>query len=140
MKVGIAKTDITTFQEGVAMLGYGKPFNIMKSIESRLYARAFVFKDENGNKVAFVNNEICFITQSLKNGVVNYLNNHHPEFGYTDSNILLNAQHTHSGPSGYSHYGLYNASTPGFVEEIYNNLVEKISKSIIEAENNFVQV
>ena len=53
MKIGTAKVDITAFKEGVAMLGYGKPFNIMKSIETRLYARAFVFK--NGEeKFAYV--------------------------------------------------------------------------------------
>lgn len=138
MKIGIAKSDITTFQEGVAMLGYGKPFNIMKSIETRLYARAFIFKNNN-SKVAFVNCEICFITQSLKNGILEYLNENHPNFKYTDENLLLNAQHTHSGPSGYSHYGLYNASTPGFVSEIYNQLIEKISACIISAEKEFIE-
>ena len=138
MKIGIGKSDITTYKEGVVMLGYGKPFNIMKSISTRLYSRAFVFK-EGKTKVAFVNCEICFITQSLKNGVLELLNKQHPKFGYTDKNLLLNAQHTHSGPSGYSHYGLYNASTPGFVYEIYEGLVKRISNSIIEAEKEFIE-
>lgn len=129
MKVGVAKTDITAFKEGVAMLGYGQPGNIMTRIETRLYARAFVFETAK-EKIAYVHCELCFITQSLKRGVVEKLKN----YGYTDHNILLNAQHTHSAPGGFSYYGLYNAATPGFVQEIYDKLVESISQSIVNAE------
>lgn len=137
MLVGIAKSDITTYKEGVAMLGYGQPANIMKSIATRLYARAFVFKNTENQKVAFVNCELCFITQSIKRGVLQHLTENHPEFNYTDHNLILNAQHTHSAPSGYSHYGLYNAAAPGFVREIYTDLVNKIALSIVQAEQNF---
>jgi neutral ceramidase len=136
MKIGVSKTDITAYKEGVAMLGYGQPFNIMKSIETKLYARAFVFKNAH-SKIAYVHCEICFITQSLKSGVLNLLNKEYPQFGYTDQNLLLNAQHTHSGPSGYSYYGLYNAAAPGFVSEIYTQLVIQITEAIIAAEKNF---
>lgn len=137
MQVGSAKTDITAYKEGVAMLGYGQPANIMKSIETKLYARTFIFKNSQNHKVAFVNCELCFITQSIKSGVLQLLTDKNPELNYTDSNLVLNAQHTHSGPSGYSHYGLYNAAAPGFVREIYTELVAKISDSIIAAEQNF---
>ncbi len=137
MEIGVGKSDITAYKEGVAMLGYGKSANIMKRIETNLYARAFVFK--NGDeKVAFIHCEICFITQSLKRGVLQYLNTHYPKFKYTDQNLLLNAQHTHSGPSGYSHYGFYNAASPGFVIEIYKKLVLQISEAIIQAEKQFI--
>lgn len=137
MKVGIAKSDITAYKEGVAMLGYGQPANIMKRVETKLYARAFIFKNNENEKVAFVNCELCFITQSIKSGVLQYLTDNHPAFSYNDHNLVLNAQHTHSGPSGYSHYGLYNAAAPGFVREIYSELVFKISQAIIAAEQNF---
>lgn len=136
MKIGTAKVDITAYKEGVAMLGYGKPFNIMKRIETRLYARAFVFKNDH-SKIAYVHCEIAFITQSLKSGVLNLLNTNYPEFGYTDHNLLLNAQHTHSAPGGFSFYGLYNAAAPGFVHEIYTKLVLQITETIVEAEKEF---
>jgi len=138
MRIAKAKVDITAYKEGVAMLGYGQPFNIMKSIETRLYARTFIFKTES-YKVAYIHCELCFITQSLKRGVLQFLNKNYPQWEYNDHNLLLTAQHTHSAPSGYSYYGLYNAAAPGFVQEIYDNLVIQISKSIIEAEQSFVE-
>lgn len=140
MQVGIAKSDITAYKEGVAMLGYGQPANIMKSIETRLYARAFIFKNQDDSKVAFVNCELCFITQSLKRGVLLFLNENHPELQFNDHNLVLNAQHTHSAPGGYSHYGLYNAAAPGFVREIYVDLIRGISESIVSASKNFQDV
>lgn len=135
MKVGFSKTDITAYKEGVGMLGYGKPSNIMKSIATRLYARTFVF-EMHDTKVAYVLCELCFITQSLKKGVLEKLNIEYPHLGYQDHNLLITAQHTHSAPGGFSFYGLYNAAAPGFVREIYMELVDKITLSIVQAEQN----
>ena len=49
---------------------------------------------------------------------------------------MLTAQHTHSGPSGFSYYGLYNISTPGFSMEVYRMVVDGIVASIVAAEQN----
>jgi neutral ceramidase len=135
LQIGVAKADITAFKEGVGMLGYGIYYNIMESIETNLYSRAFVFKNED-RKVAFVNCEICFITPSVKRGVVKKLSRKYPELNYSDANVLLTAQHTHSGPGGYSYHGIYNMTSPGFVIEIYNKIVDGIVESIVEAEKN----
>ena len=60
---GSAKKDITYFKPGVGMMGFGMWFNIVKEVETPLFARAYVFIDqESGKKVAYVNAEICFIT------------------------------------------------------------------------------
>jgi len=64
------------------------------------------------------------------------LKHHLPEFKYDEDNLMITAQHTHSGPSGYSYYGLYNLSTPGFVLEIYRKIVDGIVEAIVKAENN----
>lgn len=139
MLLGSAKADITAFKEGVGMLGYGVNYNIMESIETPLFARAFVFKNEI-NKVAFVNCEIAFITPSIKKGVIKKLNRKHKELAYNNHNLLLSAQHTHSGPGGYSHHGLYNMNSPGFVIDIYNKIVNGIVEAIVKAENEFDEV
>lgn len=134
-QIGAAKTDITAFKKGVGMLGYGLYFNTMESIETRLYARTFIIIDPaKGTKVCFINCELGFITIALKKGVIKELRSRNPNCGYDDDNLMLTAQHTHSGPSGYSYYGLYNISTPGFVMEIYQKLVKSIADSVIEAE------
>ena len=49
---------------------------------------------------------------------------------------MINAQHTHCAPGGYSHYPLYNTSIPGFIIEVYEELVDGIVTSILDAEKN----
>lgn len=135
MLVGCAKSEITAFVKGVGMLGYGMFFNKMKDIATPLYCRAFTFKNENQIVVIAIC-ELAFITDSLKQGILQKLEAYH----ISDINLLLLAQHTHSGPGGYSHYALYNFTTPGFVPEIYNQLVEKISQSIIQSIKNIGEI
>ena len=127
--------DITAFKKGIGMMGYGMHFNTVEKVETPLSARAFIFKDSSSQKkIVFVNAEMCFITISIKSGVVKKLQENHPQFGYTMDNVLLTAQHTHSGPGGYSHYGLYNLSIPGFVPVVYQTIVNGIVEAIVLAE------
>lgn len=134
-EVGVGKAVITAFKPGVGMMGYGMFHNRVEGVETDLHARAFVIKDLSSNKkVVFVNAEIAFITISIKRGVMKRLDRHHAELGYKAENVLLSAQHTHSGPAGYSHYGLYNISTPGFVPEVYQTIVDGIVDAILQAE------
>lgn len=134
--IGTGRADITAFVKGVGMLGYGIHYNTMESVETPLSARAFIFADEAGKKVCFVNCELCFITVAIKKGVLKRLHRKHPEFGYDEDNLMITSQHTHSGPGGYSYYGLYNLSVPGFVMEVYKKIVHGITDAIVAAENN----
>ena len=134
-EVGTGKADITGYKPGVGMLGYGMFNNRVNGVETKLYARAFVIKDLSSNKkIAFVNTETCFVTISVKRGVIKRLKRKHAELDYDHDNVLMASQHTHSGPGGYSHYGLYNISTPGFVPEVYQAIVEGITEAILQAE------
>ena len=135
-EIGTGICDITAFKKGIGMMGYGMHFNTVEEVETPLSARAFVIRDSaSSKKFVFVNAEMCFITISIKNGVVKKLHEEHPEFGYTSDNVLLTAQHTHSAPGGYSHYGLYNLSIPGFVPEVFQTIVNGIVEAIIQAES-----
>lgn len=135
MLIGTGKADITAFFHNAAMLGYAMFHHIMKEVESPLHARTFTFEDGK-QKVAFVNCELGFITPSLKRGVLDHLRKYHPEFGYTNSNLMLTAQHTHCAPGGYSYYVLYNTAVPGFINEVYEKIVHGIVESIVKAEGN----
>ena len=136
-QVGSAKSDITAFVKGVGMLGYGIHYNTMESIETPLSARAFIFYDKSTDrKICYVNCEIAFVTIAIKKGVLKTIERKHPEYRYDEDNLMITAQHTHSGPSGFSYYGLYNLSTPGFVMEIYKKIVDGIVEAIIKAEGN----
>jgi len=135
-EIGTGICDITAFKKGIGMMGYGMHFNTVEAIETRLSTRAFVIKDSlTQKKVVFVNAEMCFITISVKSGVVKKLQKNYPQFGYTSDNVLLTAQHTHSAPGGYSHYGLYNLSIPGFVPEVFETIVNGIVEAIVKAES-----
>src|ERR1035437_6334355 len=133
--------DITAFKKGVGMMGYGMHFNTVEAIETPLSARAFIFRDSiSQKKIVFVNAEMCFISISIKSGVVKKLQGIYPQFGYTMDNVLLTAQHTHSAPGGYSHYGFYNLSIPGFVPEVYQTIVNGIVEAIVLAESTIQPV
>jgi neutral ceramidase len=136
-EVGVGKADITTFKLGVGMMGYGMYYNIVKGVETDLWARAMVIRDTTtGKKVVLVNAEICFITIAIKRGVWKKLRRKHEELGFQEDSIMLSAQHTHSAPGGYSHFGLYNMSIPGFVPEVYQTVVDGIVDAIVEADTN----
>jgi neutral ceramidase len=134
-EVGTGKADITAFKKDVGMMGYGMFHNRIVGIETPLYARAFVIRDlTTKRKIAFVNAEIAFITISIKRGVMKKLKRHHADLEFEPDNVFLTAQHTHSGPGGYSHYGLYNIAVPGFVPEVYQTIVDGIVSAIVEAD------
>lgn len=138
-QIGCGKADITAFVKGAGMLGYGLYFHTMEGIETSLFARAFVIADEaKGTKLTIVNCELGFITIALKKGVLAELERRKPNSGYTEETLMLTAQHTHSGPGGFSYYGIYNISIPGFVPEIYKKLVTGITDAIEQAEANKV--
>ena len=136
-EVGVGKADITAFKLGVGMMGYGMYYNIVKGVETDLFARALVIRDTvTGKKIALVNVEICFITIAIKRGVWKKLRRKHEDLGFQEDAIMLTAQHTHSAPGGYSHFGLYNMSIPGFVPEVYQKVVDGIVDAIVEAHEN----
>src|SRR5437762_1852743 len=132
-QVGTGKADITAFVKGTGMLGYGIYYNTMESVETPLSARAFIFIDPSSNrKICFINCEVCFITIAIKKGVLKTLERKYPELQYDEDNLMITAQHTHSSPGGYSYYGLYNLSVPGFVMEIYKKIVDGIVEAILK--------
>ncbi|HRI28008.1 MAG TPA: neutral/alkaline non-lysosomal ceramidase N-terminal domain-containing protein [Chitinophagales bacterium] len=136
-QVGVAKEDITAFVYGKGMMGYAVPTHIVTDVETPIHVRAFVIRHKNtGKTVALVNAEICFYTIAVKDAVVKKLQQEYPQMGYTDANVLLSAQHTHSAPGGYSHYVLYNVAIPGFQPKVFDAIVNGTVKAIVKATQN----
>lgn len=134
-EIGAAKKDITCFIKGVGLFGYGMHFHRAQDIETRLFARAFTFKDsQTGKKSAYVCAEIMSCSISVKKGVLSKLHKEFPELGYTADNIMIAGTHTHSAPGGFSHYALYNFTISGFVPKVYEKLVNGIVEAIVEAD------
>ena len=133
-KVGLAKTDITAYQKGAAMLGYSMAFNTSEGVKMKLHARTFVIEDAQNHKIAVVVCELGFITQELKTAVIEILQQKFHNEGFTDENVLITAQHTHCGPAGFSHHPSYNMAVPGFIPHVFDSLANRIARGILQAD------
>lgn len=127
MDVSLAKIDITPEIRGISMLGYGNPKNIIKGVETPINVRSCCFRDTDGFHYFMLNYELCFITDSLYTPLREYLES---KLGSDNFIIHLSAQHTHSAPSGYDHYALYNMPTPGFVESVHSKIISSSKEAI----------
>ncbi|MEM6269418.1 MAG: neutral/alkaline non-lysosomal ceramidase N-terminal domain-containing protein [Bacteroidota bacterium] len=137
-EVGTGLAEITAFKKDIGMMGYGMHWNTVTDIETPLLARAFLFRSPDRDQaVGIVICDMCFVSQAVKSGVMKKLRRKHPEIALTEASLMLLAQHTHSGPGGYNHYGLYNISVPGFVPEVYQQIVAGITEAIRQAWNHF---
>lgn len=134
--IGAGIYDITGPAAEQGMMGYGMLKQKTGGISQRLWARAFVIESPcNGKRIVFVNADLGHIFQGIKQQVVLKLKE---KYGnrYDDSNILLTATHTHSGPGGYSTYAFYNLTTLGFSRDNFNTIVNGIVAAIDRAQNN----
>lgn len=73
---------------------------------------------------------------AVKQELVKRLQNRFGDTLYTQSNIILSATHTHSGPGGYSHHLLYNAISLSFDPANFEVIVNGIFESIVKADKN----
>ncbi|WP_369381338.1 neutral/alkaline non-lysosomal ceramidase N-terminal domain-containing protein [Streptomyces sp. cg36] len=119
---GIA--DITGEAAECGMLGYGKADQRTEGIHTRQRARAFAFADPAGRRALLVVCELPLMADSVVREVLRRL----PE-GYDAANVMLTATHTHCGPGGYFHHGLYNGTTGGFREATFRAITDGITEA-----------
>jgi neutral ceramidase len=131
MRVSTKKIDITPEVRGISMLGFGNPHNIVKGVETPINSRVIAIEDDNKNLIFFISMEICFITDSLYYELTRFAHSLNPK-----SIVLSMAQHTHSAPSGYDHYALYNMPTPGFVPKVLAKYLDQTKLAMQEAFDN----
>ena len=125
--VGFSKTDISTFEPGMAMLGWGREDNIPRGVAEPLYARAMVVRTDE-RALAYVCADLCFVSAALRQAVVDGLARE--AIAIAPHDLLLGATHTHSGPNGFSHAFFYDLSGPGFSPSVFDALVGGILDAI----------
>ncbi len=129
--VGRSIVDMTPDVKGIGMLGYGNPNNYVTGVETPISCRVLWIKNPRSNKqVVFVNMEICFPTQSIRTEVEKMIKE---EWHLKEEDLVLTTQHTHSAPSGYTHYALYSMSTPGFCQEVLDCYSVAVVKGLKKA-------
>ncbi|RJS46813.1 neutral/alkaline non-lysosomal ceramidase N-terminal domain-containing protein [Nocardioides cavernaquae] len=132
--VGRGIADVTGEPANNGMMGYGDLAQLTSGIHQRQRSRAFIVVDRRtGRRVVHVVADIGMIFQSVRDEVLERLR---ARYGakYGESNVMLTATHTHAGPGGYSHHGLYNVTTGGFHRKTYEAIVSGIVTSIVRAD------
>jgi neutral ceramidase len=133
-QIGMSKVELTKFIENIGMMGWGDPLQRVKGVLSPIYVRTAIIDDaQNQTKIAFVCAEICFISLAIRQYVIKELMEKYHYLGIGEENLMLSATHTHSTPSGYSHYILYNISGGGFCPELVTHYGQCIIESILQA-------
>ncbi len=138
-RFGAAKHDVTDYRPGLGMAGFAYTEQRTAGVpQSKLFARAFVIEENTAaavpHRVVIVVADIWTCTQAVKSAVVERLNAANPSVTYRPDNILISGTHTHSGPGGYSHYFLYNYTSGGFDQLVFDTIVEGIVLAIRAAE------
>ncbi len=133
-RVGVGKSDITGPAGDIAMFGFSKEGQSTAGIHFRLFVRAFVIAEPEGeNRAAIAVADIGSVPHEIQREVVDRLGR---RFGgaYSMSNTLLTATHTHSGPGGYWHYGGGDSPLGSpFNKAHFDHIVDGIVDAIAQA-------
>src|SRR5690625_1104873 len=128
-KAGASRQEVTSWEEGIYLFGWGNPNNKALGVATPLYARALVL-DDGTTPIALVLVDIGVITYTIRRFTLQALRDAFPDCPIRDEHILLTATHTHSAASGYSEYLFYGLSGPGVSQTIVNTYAQGIAKAI----------
>src|SRR5947209_116331 len=85
------------------MMGWVRSDALSTGRQSRLYARAIVLQ-EGSRKIALVAEDL----NGIPGGMLAAAANLDSDIGFSQSNVLDSASHTHSGPAGFYNFPTYN--------------------------------
>jgi hypothetical protein len=104
---GVGQADITP-RTGYYLGGWTRQDRVAQGQHTRLWARALVLQ-RGDRKVALVALDLFMVPGGLVKHVGDALANR----GFSESNLLVSASHTHSGPGGYANFKTFNTAAPG---------------------------
>ncbi|MBX3230638.1 MAG: neutral/alkaline non-lysosomal ceramidase N-terminal domain-containing protein [Labilithrix sp.] len=128
----MGRADITVYERGMCMFGWGQPENVALGVALPLYARALVVECPNTRRrVGYVCADLGFISQHLRQKVLERI----AERGVMldEHDVMITATHTHSGPNGYSTYLFYSVTGPGFAPRVVDGLARGIVRALERA-------
>lgn len=94
-KAGTATVKVTP-QKMLWMAGYAARKKPAEGKVQELFAKALALQDEQGNKLVFVTLDLIGVPQAMRRTVAERAQK---EFKLPPANLVMNASHTHSGPS-----------------------------------------
>ncbi len=105
MQGGVAKVKVVFRTRQVHLYGYGRLSHKAVGAETDLFARAFIFRQEN-RQIAFLILEAYLVSHHLKVEILTRLLQKNPTTALRLDNLMLCAQNTHSAPSAQLHPAL----------------------------------
>lgn len=120
-KAGTAAAIITPKQP-MAMAGYAfRKKDPSQGTEQDLFAKALAIEDGDGNRVLFITLDLAAVSRQLRTQVTAELERRHK---LSPANVVLNASHTHCGPS------YYGAEAKAYFETLVGTLVEVSGRAL----------
>ncbi len=132
---GAAKVDITPLA-GIPLGAHSIEGGIGIALWTRLWARAIVLEDAEGEPLVLVVCDLWSIPAGLSDAVIERVREAHDLTMLERRHVLIAATHTHHGPANLSSNRLYNrAAAPemGFDPELHAFLVDRIADAIASA-------
>ena len=109
--------------------GLWRPKKPSEGVAQKLNAKALALEDAAGNRLVAVTLDLISVPRAIREGVESQVRERH---GLRPESLLLNASHTHSGPSPYA-WGVPDPAYVGKAEAYGRELEEKIVRVIGEA-------
>ena len=106
LSAGGGKADITP-RTGYYLGGWTRQDRVAQGQHTRLWARALVLQ-RGERKVALVAIDLFMVP----GGLVKHVGDALASRGFSESNLLVSASHTHSGPGGYANFRTFNTAAP----------------------------
>jgi neutral ceramidase len=142
LRAGAGRADITP-PTGYFMMGWVRGDAVLQGAHTRLYARAIVL-ERDGRKVALVAADLG----AIPGGVVVQAGEALRDRGFSETNILVSASHTHAAPTGIYNFPTYNtvfmtSGTPtsqnvgGELDpQLYAFMVRQVTEAIRRADDD----
>jgi neutral ceramidase len=106
LRAGVGKADITP-RTGYYLGGWTRQDRVAQGQHTRLWTRALVLQ-RGDRKVALVAVDLFMVP----GGLVKHVGDALASRGFSESNLLISASHTHSGPGGYANFKTFNTAAP----------------------------
>lgn len=100
-------------------MGYANIKQVGRGLHTRVFARAFVVEDEQGQRVAFISADCGMMGYGLKREVIKRLQARYGNI-YNLENVAISGTHTHGAPGGFLMHLLYDISILGFVPQTFD--------------------
>ena len=107
LQAGVGRADITP-RTGYYLGGWTRQDRVAQGQHTRLWSRALVLQ-RGERKVALVAVDLFMVP----GGLVKHVGDALAAQGFSESNLLISASHTHSGPGGYANFRTFNTAAPG---------------------------